>query len=228
MPLIASTLRGLRRLARDIGDITLDRTCLGCGRDAGVVCETCAVRLDQPPRERTLLAPAWSAAEYEGLTRRLILEHKEHGLRALTPVLGRLLADAAQAAVQDPPHAWALVPIPPHRASLRARGRDPLLEIAASAVRQLRGRGHDCRLERTLVWGAEVSRHTGSSARSRRSMGAALVAQGRPARSRAAAVVVDDVITTGATADEAVRALHAAGIRVHAIAAVASRSLAVR
>jgi len=224
MPLIASTFQGLRRLARDIGDLALDRTCVGCGRDAGVVCETCAARIRQPPGQRTLSAPAWSAAEYEGLARQLVLEHKEHGLRALTPVLGRLLADASQAAVQDAPHAWALVPIPPHRASMRARGRDTLLEIASSAVRQLRERGHDCRLERPLAWGAEIARHTGSSARSRRSMGASLVARGSSRSS--AAVVVDDVITTGATADEAVRALRAAGVRVHAIAAVASRSLA--
>lgn len=221
------SLRSLRDVAQhhlqDLADVALSRACLGCGREGSVLCLPCKARLPQVPAVRERTPVAWFAGEYEGLLRDLVLAHKERGVRALASDLGIVLAHSVWAAGSSA-HSITLVPVPAHRSSLIMRGRDCLNEIAHAAASDLRLRGRQCTVEPLLMWKRETARHAGQSARARMDLGHALVARTRGTAGRSV-IVVDDVITTGATVDEAVRALEASGIRVTAIACVASRSL---
>jgi predicted amidophosphoribosyltransferase len=60
----------------------------------------------------------------------------------------------------------------------------------------------------------------GTSARERNIAGRVVLLRGR--RPRGEVVIVDDIVTTGATARESVRTLHAAGVRVAAVLAIAA------
>ena len=122
---------------------------------------------------------------------------------------------------------YALVPIPPHRRSVRERGRDSLREIVRSAARRLRRQGQQCTVASMLTWRQEGERHAGSSARSRWELSDAFDVA-LPAKRKLPVVVVDDVVTTGSTVMQAVHALRAADIDVLAIACIGSRSLRSR
>lgn len=173
--------------------------CAGCGAlDVGL-CSGCRGALAAAPhRRRTadgLLVT--SAMEFSGVRARVLRALKEEGrtslARALAPALAFVLADTV-----GPDTVVATVPS--SRAAYRRRGYRPVdllvrrggcspvpLLRTARAPRDQRGLGREAR--RANVGGVFVS---------------------RPVRGRRV-VVVDDVVTTGATLDDAARALRAAG-----------------
>lgn len=219
-------------------DLFLGGRCAGCCAPGGLLCDECRCALPvtafpcRPDPAPAGLAPSYAAGPYDGLLRDLVLGHKERSLTGLQPVLGRLLACAVEQAVRD---AGALgpvllVPVPTRRASARARGRDPLLEItrvaattmamtsceSVTVARLLRSRpgvvdqaGLDVAARRTNLAGSMACR-AGAVRRVAERVGAAHV------------VVCDDVLTTASTAREAQRALEAVGLRVLAVATVAA------
>ncbi len=122
-----------------------------------------------------------------------------------------------------------LVPVPSRAAAVRSRGHDPTLEITRAAARALRRVGYDVTVARLLVTRRDVADQAGLTATERaanldRSMHHRWRALARLAgwRPRVQVVVCDDVVTTGATAREAQRALEAVGLPVVAVAAVAA------
>ncbi len=215
-------------LGDELADVVLSRACAGCGREGRVLCERCLSRLDSVPAWRDQDPAVWFAGEYDGLLRSLVLAHKERGVRALSTVLGRLLGQAITAAVDGAPAtAIHVIPIPPHRQSLRIRGRDSLGEVVHAAVRELHQQGQPAFVHPLLRWRSEHQRHTGSSAQQRWQIDGAFTV-GSMARPKPPVVVVDDVVTTGATVAAAVRALEAAGSAGAAAACIASRGRRAR
>jgi predicted amidophosphoribosyltransferase len=106
---------------------------------------------------------------------------------------------------------------------VRRRGHDPLLRMTRHAAGAVRRTGGQATVARLLRPAARVRDQATLGAEERAvNLHGALRAR-RPAVSAdAPVVVVDDVITTGATAREAQRALEEAGFRVLGVAAVAA------
>jgi len=214
-------------------DLALGSACVACRRPGRVLCAACQddlrgearqVRPDPCPPG---LAPSFAAAEYADPVRRMILLHKERGCFALAGPLGLALASPVRAAA--PPGLTLLVPVPSRRAVVRARGHDAMARIARAAVRVLRAQGVEVELSALLRLREEVADQSGLTARERAEnlAGRMAVHPGRLrrlARSGAsvAAIVCDDVLTTGSTAREAQRALEAVGVPVAAICCVAA------
>ncbi|WP_110182696.1 ComF family protein [Nocardioides solisilvae] len=191
------------------------------------------------------LAPAWAAGEHDGLLRRLVIDHKEESRFGLGVALGRLLALAVLAAAADGAGVEGagvegagvegagaddvlLVPVPSRPGVARSRGDDPtgrLVRVAARAVAGAAGR-------RAVVLpvlrshpGVRDQAGLDAGSRARNLAGTMWVPDGalRRASRRTAGgrvVLCDDVLTTGATAREAQRALEQVGVRVTGIAAV--------
>jgi len=190
--------------------------CDGCGlpypydQGAGVRCPACMAR----PRA---FARARAACLYDEASRDLVLKLK-HVDR---PELGRLFALwLSRAAAELLAEADAIAPVPLHRSRLFARRYNQAAEIA----RPLSRLSHRAYLPDVLVRGRATSSQGGKSGRGRRInvKGAFHVPPARRGRVEGRRVLlVDDVLTTGATAEACAKALLAAGAVAVDLAVVA-------
>jgi predicted amidophosphoribosyltransferase len=223
-------------------DLLLGSQCAGCERPGRLLCLRCEATIREPahPAWPTPapggMVPPWTAAEYAGTARALVLGHKERAMHGLRAPLSDLLARAVRAAVDDAPLEGlpvVLVPVPSRPATVRARGHDPTWTITRGAAARLRRQGWEVSALRMLRLRWRVADQAGLDAagraanldgsmwcpsRSLRQLCQRLAWRPAGRRTQAVVVVCDDVLTTGATAREAQRALEASGVTVLAIA----------
>jgi predicted amidophosphoribosyltransferase len=222
-------------------DLVLGSSCVGCARPGRLLCTSCRAGLDPRPAPAwptpcpAGLTDPWAATTYDGTVRAMILGHKEHRLLALARPLGELLATAVAAAVSDllPEDGRSvpllLVPVPSRATTVRQRGHEPTTSLVRVAAAGLTAAGRPTRsvsLLRTRPGLADQS-GLGAPARQLNLAGAFRVhtpALRALARSgdRFHVLVCDDVLTTGATATEAQRALRSVGLAPAAAVAVAA------
>lgn len=211
-------------------DLALPQECAGCADGGTRWCAACARVLAQAAEEplgRCAPQPCppgfprtAAAATYDGVVRATLLAHKERGRLALVRPLAVALAGAVRA-LDLSPGPIVLVPAPSRRATVRARGQDHALRLSRRTAHLLRQRGADATAARLLLAGRELADQSGLDVTSRAAnLGGALRARHRLDGVRV--VVVDDVVTTGATLAEAARALTTAGAQVAGAAVVAA------
>ncbi len=227
----------LRAVVRTAADLVAPVCCAGCADPGAWLCPSCASGLDGPgrlvePQPRPPGLPAVAAvAAYEGAVRSLLLAHKERGVLRLARPLGAAVAasvrslPAGSSPAARPP--LVLVPVPSSRASVRDRGHDPTARLAVAAADVL-----GLPVRRGLRQARRVRDQAGLTASERAAnlSGALVVRPGRLPPGTAV-VLIDDVLTTGASLSEAARAVRAAGCPVLGAAVVAATrrtSLAVR
>jgi predicted amidophosphoribosyltransferase len=205
-------------LAEALLDLVLPRSCAGCGVAGCALCAACRAALAAPvlgvvldgPRR---LPPLAAVAPYGGPVREVLLAHKEHGRLALARPLGTALAAAASCLT--PGAGTVVVPVPSSARAVRARGHDHARRLAAVAARRL---GLPCRSLLRPVRPVADSAGLGVAAREANLRGALAARRPLPGVD---VLVVDDVVTTGATLREAVRALRAADAVVRGVVVVA-------
>lgn len=215
-------------------DLLLGSRCVGCGLAGRVLCSGCAATLERLP-SRTMpdpappeLPPVFSVSDYEGVPRAALLAHKEQGRLTLARPLGRALALSVLgvlATVEDPVRRVHLVAPPTRRGVVRQRGHDPLGRMVGHCVRALRADGVHVAVASRLGVRREIRDQAALGARARAdNLASAFVASALPWMSAPdqVCVVVDDIVTTGATAAEVVRALREAGSTVVGVAVVAA------
>lgn len=205
----------------DLLDLLLDRRCAGCDASGPLLCPACrgalvatVAGLVRPEPCPPGLPRVAAAAPYDGVVRALLLAHKERGRTGLVGPLGLVLA-AAVRVVHD--GSAVLVPVPSAPAAIRVRGHDHAWRLARAAAAALPPGSSAARLLRPT---RAVADQAGlSQARRAANLRGALVAVDAAPQQ---VVLVDDVITTGATLVEATRALSAGGHRVVGAAVVAA------
>jgi len=165
--------------------------------------------------------PVVAAQTYAGVVRRVMVDWKERGRTPLTDVLAYHLAAAALGTPDGV--RTALVPVPSSWSARARRGTDLVGALAEAAAARLTEVGIDACVMSILKRTRRVDDQVGLGASARaRNLHGAFVARRRAPLSGHRIVVVDDIVTTGATAAEAVRALRLLGHPVQAVAAVAS------
>lgn len=163
--------------------------------------------------------PVFTLGRYTGARRQAILALKERGRGDLVPPLAHALAVGIHRllcwGMVDTP--LAVVPAPTRRAAARRRGGDPVTRIASVAV----AAHPDITVTAALRMRALARDSVGldTSARERNIAGRVRL-RGQPPRTEV--LIVDDIVTTGATARESVRALQAVGVRVAAVLTIAA------
>ena len=228
-----AVMRGLRELTDALADLALGGCCAGCGAPGRAACADCLAELEGPARPAwpdpvpATLPPPFAIAAYAGPVRQLLLAHKEHACYGLVGPLGAALAAAVAAVLTVEPIGCPVVLVPPPSPGsvVRARGHDPVLRMARRAATLLRRAGVGCSVAPLLRRSRRVADQAGLSAGDRIAnlRGAYHLRPLLPAAlGGVAMVVVDDVITTGATAAEAARALRVGGGRVLGVAVVAA------
>ncbi|MGW0614338.1 ComF family protein [Streptomyces sp. NPDC002788] len=218
---------------QELGDLVLPGECGGCGARRAVLCARCRSALSgagarrvRPVPEPPGLPVVHAAARYADEVRATLLAHKERGALALAGPLGVALAGAVRAGLRRAPGragagvGWSggggapvlLVPVPSGRRAVRARGHDPARRIALAAAGELRRAGVPARVLGVLRQRRAVADQSGLNSRQRLDNleGALAVAPGGARLlSGGQVVLVDDVMTTGASLAEAARAVRA-------------------
>lgn len=206
-------LDALRNAVLDAWSVLSPVSCAGCGADDRALCPACRVALTLDLRRNALPdgTPVFSALPYSGPVRSTILAFKEQGRTDVARALALPLRLALETALQTVSAGAArLTTVPSTRAAYRRRGYDPVTLLVAKAG------GHPVRLLRHTRAHQE-QKSLGRSERSRNLVGS--LAARHPGVG--AVVIVDDIMTTGSTLTEAVRAVRAAGGHVEAAVTLA-------
>ncbi len=182
-------------------------TCVRCGQRQGGWCAGCAAALDAHPLAVSIRQVGGRSVVSTGAhadpLREAVHALKYHDITPLTEALAIRLAGAVRAAGWRPE---ALVPVPLHPQRQRQRGFNQAALLAASAARQL-GIPMLNLLERVRHTPPQVG--LGALARRANLSGAFVV---RPVPVVGSVVLVDDVLTTGATLLECAAVLQRAGV----------------
>jgi len=204
-------------------ELLLPQRCVVCGTRGVQLCETCLERLPRivPPlcgrcgtptawpvrrcREcagrRIAFTTARSAVQYDDAVRSLVAGWKERALRRLVPSAVTLVLEVVQR-----PDAGIVTFVPPDPDRGLKRGHHPPGRLAEELARSW-----ELPVEALLRRRRAAKRQRGlSRAERRRNVAGAFVA---PSVVPSSVVLVDDVFTSGATANAAASALRQAGAR---------------
>ncbi|MGX5716924.1 ComF family protein [Arthrobacter sp. MAHUQ-56] len=239
----AVVLRAVEWITGAAGDLlalALPVDCVCCGAEDRHLCASCAGRIRQITRHPfraesgapalmdvsgTVLLPVVAAGVYRDELAQGLLSFKRNGQYQLGCSLGRALAEAVRAAA-GASGGILLVPVPTSTGAYLSRGFSPVHLLLRETGRRLPGlRVADClsKAGQPVLQLQGGQKGLGRGARSQRVRGSMRV---RPrARARVAGrhcIIVDDVLTTGATVGEAARALHAAGAVVRGAVVLAA------
>jgi ComF family protein len=213
----------LRRALRVAIDLLFPPQCVLCRRGGALLCDGCAARLpvaaglrcercfrpsgrglcrdcdEEPPA----FASVQAAFVMDGEARRLVHEFKYQGMSALGEPMAGLMSADVKLPVSD-----VVAPVPLHRRRERSRGYNQARELARHLAAAA-GLPCDVAAARRIRPTAPLARSQGRDERRAIVAGAFAGAKERVEGRRI--LLVDDVVTTGATLDACARALLDAG-----------------
>ena len=204
------------QLMSDLKYLLFPTRCFGC-RDLGyLICSNCR-KLWNPHIYRSTIVDlaVYSAIPYSPVAKNILLAAKEQSIKSADQLVRSAMAASLQVLFQKYPNS-ALVPIPSAPASNRRRGRDFINEMAIFVAKDM-GVGVLPLLEQQRLV-RDQSKLNIASRRENLAMALSIKPQLRGNYSSESVVILDDLVTTGSTINEANRALTKAGFKVQAAA----------
>lgn len=191
-------------------DLCARRRCFGCRTAGPWLCASCRADLVPPASSEPIpsVDKIYIPWRYEGAARDLVLGLKLRGQRPAARPLAAALAASIQERGTD---ASTITWVPARRRDIRRRGFDHA-EVIARALGDTIGLPVTCMLRRTS---ARPDQTTLSAIERRANLEGAF----RGHRAAECVLLVDDLVTTGATASSCARALRSAGSHIVEVAA---------
>ncbi len=222
----SATLAHVREACLDAWALLVPVTCAGCGAPDRGLCDDCLGRLVRPAAsddDAHLVrwsdaggTPGLAARRYDEFVGAVLLAYKEDARTGLVRPLAAALEPAFRSAVLEASRAMGgvspeIATIPARRCAARERGFHPVEQL----VRRL-----GTRPSRPLRWARQPAdqRDFGRAERLENLAGALVAARRLDGRRF---LLVEDVVTTGATVGEAVRAMRDGGGLVVGVVALA-------
>jgi ComF family protein len=223
--MIAAIIRNLKQFLNSLLDFVYPPLCLSCGKLLGTggehVCPECWSAIRPASRDLPLFIETRSKLvesgpvdelvslfvfEKEGPFQKIAHALKYSGAQQLGVELGRRLGTVLQ---RDGIEADMIVPVPLHKRKLRERGYNQSL-LLARGIAEVTGMPVQTRLVRRKRW--TETQTTLTKEERKHNVAEAFVA-GTGGLEGASVLVVDDVITTGATIEAVAAALKSSGAR---------------
>ncbi|AMB57871.1 ComF family protein [Microterricola viridarii] len=212
----------LRAALADALAVFAPSECVGCARPDRGLCRRCAAAFaaSEPHATERFGQRVWCGLDYAGPARRALLAFKDGGRTEVASALSVPLRAAIAAALAEAPAGAPieLVCVPSDAAAVRRRGYHPVGTLLAAA-----GLRSAPLLAHTAPHVDQVG--LDRAARSDNLRGALRLRPGTASLAGRRLLLVDDILTTGATAAEAVRALRAADAAVCGVAVLADTRL---
>ena len=204
---------------KSLAELIFPSRCIGCSQLGISICSTCRKSWHSHIYHRTIKVintsyPVISAIEYSPIASRVLLRAKEANQEAADQLLVSALSHSLRYFLKNFGFG-DLVPIPSRRSATRKRGRDFMQEITDSVA------------ENESIKSLQILQHQravrdqsqlNSQQRNRNIAGAFStsfnLAEVRASGNIGPLIIVDDLVTTGATLAEAIRALRTAGFPV--------------
>jgi ComF family protein len=187
--------------------------CAGCATEGRALCAVCSSRVVPQPRTADLpgVGPVTGGLTYDGVARAAVLTLKEEGRTALAAPLAVPFAAAVSTALAGHPDV-VIAAVPSSRSAMRRRGFEPVRLLASRAGIRLTplflpARPHTAQ---KALGVAERARNLDGVFELARPVGGIRV------------LLVDDIVTTGATLSAAAKVLRAGGAEVVGAAALAA------
>lgn len=201
------------KLLNELSEILFPSRCFGCSTLGPNICSTCK-KTWQLKLYRTQIRniEVFSSLAYSPTAQRVILAAKEDGVLPADLLIASAIGNSLRYLLSVS-EMGALVPVPSRRSSSRKRGRDFLGEITHRV-----GNSHSLDVHQLLEHRLRVRDQSNLNAQQRfeNLAGALHVPQSKVTRINNGKnlILVDDLVTTGASLLEAKRALEAAGFNV--------------
>ena len=223
---MAIVLPQVTKIKRVALDLIFPRWCIGCGREGDYICPACLTRLpvitppvcvrcgrpqsgegvcrdcrDEPSHIDGIRAPFF----FDGVIRQAVHELKYRNLRALAPMMAKLLAEYL---AENPMPADILVPVPLHRKRLRERGYNQST-LLARELSKLTGLPVVAKGLVRHRYAAPQARSAGVNER-QQNVADAFICRGNGFQGKKV-LLIDDVSTSGATLNACAGTLKSAG-----------------
>jgi ComF family protein len=201
-------------------DLIYPEICLCCGKNGAKICDECSrYWLAKPNGSKVENIWLFFVATYDEATSQVILAAKEAGNKDAVRLIAKSIASSISFAIQNLGISQPinLVTIPSQLNAIRRRGRDHIKDLAQEVIIQLNQQKIKTNYLPILKPIKKIKDQSDLNGLQRKeNMSHAFTVKSSPI-SQSTVILIDDLVTTGASIQEGVRALAEAKITVDAV-----------